>query len=132
MSTVLAQFWLRPVDGINLLILAVLLWILFRVINDEGNLIVWADFISSRGPDGRQHGDIDKVGKVFGIVLATVTVMMYADNEKVEPTGLAALLGVSLTYLCAVSAYSSYLRSKQSPASPSTTIDTTTHTQEVK
>lgn len=113
MSNLLAMFWLRPVDGINLLILLVLSWILYRVIRDEGNLIEWADFIATRGADGRQHGDLNKVGQLVGIGLATMACLMYADNETVEPTGLAALLGVSLLYLGSVTAYAANLRSKQ-------------------
>lgn len=106
-------FGVRPVDGINLLILAMLIWILIRIINDAGNLVVWADFVSTKGIDGKQHGDLNKIGQIAGIVLAVVTVLMYADNTTVDPTGLAALLTVALIYLGGVTAFAVWMRSKQ-------------------
>ena len=117
----MALFWLRPIDGINMLILLVLIWILYRIVKDEGNLIQWADYIASRGPDGRQHGDLNKVGQGVGIGLACTSVLMYSDNQTVDPTGLAALLGVALLYLGGVSGYAANLRSKQ--GSVTTTIE---------
>ena len=113
MTNLLQVFWLRPIDGINLLILLVLVWILFRIINDTGNLIEWADYISTRGTDGKQHGDINKVGQWAGILIAMMSVMMYADNETVDATGLAALLGVALLYLGGVAGYAAKLRANQ-------------------
>lgn len=107
------SFGLRPIDGINLLILLVLIWILFRVINDEGNLIEWADYISTRGSDQKQHGDINKVGQWAGIFIAVTSVMLYADNVTVDATGLAALLAVALLYLGGVAGYAANLRAKQ-------------------
>lgn len=104
---------LRPIDAINILILLVVVWILVRVIMSEQNTVVWADFISTRVTDGSQRGDLNKVGQLAGIVVASVSVLMYADSEKVDPTGLSVLLGVALAYLGAVSAYASFLRSKQ-------------------
>jgi hypothetical protein len=104
---------LRPIDAINMIILLLLVWILVRVVSDEGNLVVWADYISTRGQDGKQHGDINKIGQLAGIVLAVVVVLMYADNSVVEPVGLSALLGVSLFFLGAPTMYAGYIRSKQ-------------------
>ena len=121
MTNFLALFWLRPIDGVNLLILLVLLWILYRIIRNEDNDIAWEDFISTRGPDNRQHGDIDKVGKWFGIVIATMPALMYADNERVEPTGLAALLAVSLAYLGGAGGYGATHRAKQGRGTATTT-----------
>jgi len=42
-----------------------------------------------------------------------MSVLMYADNEKVDPLGLSALLGVSLLYLGGVASYAATLRSKR-------------------
>ena len=104
---------LRPVNGVNLLILLVLIWILYRIVRDEGNIIEWADFISTRGNDGKQHGDINKVGQWAGIVIAVMSVLMYSDNQAVDATGLAALLGVALLYLGGVAGYAANLRARQ-------------------
>lgn len=113
-----ADLALRPIDGVNMLILLVLLWILVRVIHSDSNLIVWSDYISSLGADGKQHGDLNKVGQLVGVVIAAMCVLMYADNDKVDPTGLAALLGVSLLYLGGVSGYAANLRAKREAEAP--------------
>ncbi len=120
MTHFLSLIYLRPIDGINLLILLVLLWILYRIVRNEDNDIAWEDFISTRAADGRQHGDINKVGQWFGIVIATMPVLMYVDNDKVEPTGLAALLAVSLLYLGGVAGYAANLRAKQGSVTTTT------------
>ena len=124
---ILAEFLtgigLRPVDGINALILLVVIWTFVRVVANEKNTIVWADFISSRGHDGEQRGDLTKVGQLVGIVVSAVTVLMFADSEKVEPVGLSALLGVALVYLGGVTAYSNYIRSKQGVVETSRTTE---------
>lgn len=112
MTNFLALFWLRPIDGINILILLTLWWILVRIIRGDPN-INWADFISTRGQDGQQKGDINKVGQWAGIVVAVMSVLMYAGKVNVDGAGLAAVLGVSLLYLGGVAAYSATLRSRQ-------------------
>jgi UDP-N-acetylmuramyl pentapeptide phosphotransferase/UDP-N-acetylglucosamine-1-phosphate transferase len=112
-TALLATFWLRPIDGINLLILLLLVWVLIRIVRHPTNDIEWADYISTKGTDGRQRGDINKIGQWGGIVIAVMSVLMYADNEKVEPTGLSVLLGVALLYLGGVAGYAASLRAKQ-------------------
>lgn len=128
------QFGLRPIDGVNILILLALVWILIRLVNDPNNSIIMADYIASRGVDGKQHGDLDKVGQIVGIVVSAMTVLMYADNKTVEPTGLSILLGVSLLYLGGVSMYAKYIRSKRDPQPLGAITDSKTeiHTQELK
>ena len=109
--------------GINLLILLVLIWILYRVIEDEGNLIIWSDFIASMGLDCKQHGDLNKLGQLAGIFLAVQSVLMYANGDKADGVGLAAVLGVSLAYLGGVSAYAASLRSKRERATVTTVTE---------
>lgn len=113
MTNFLALFFLRPIDGINLLILLLLCWLLYRIVWNEGTAVEWVDFISTKGADGRQHGDINKIGQWAGIVISVMSVLMYADNQKVEPVGLSALLGVALLYLGGVASYAANLRAKQ-------------------
>jgi hypothetical protein len=112
MTNFLALFWLKPIDGINLMILILLWWVLIRVVRGDPK-IVWADFISTRAADGTQKGDINKVGQWAGIALSVMCVLMYADNEKVDASGLAALLAVALLYLGGVAGYAANLRAKQ-------------------
>jgi hypothetical protein len=116
---------LRTIDGINAIILLMVIWIFIRVIGNDATTIIMADFISTRGDDGLQHGDLNKVGQIVGIVVAAMSVLMYADSINVEPTGLAALLGVALAYLGAVTMYASFLKSKRG------TVETTRVTEPV-
>jgi hypothetical protein len=101
----------------RLLILLLLVWILIRVVHNDKTAIIWADFLSVKDAQGSQRGDVTKLGQTVGVFLAFACPYMYADSDKVDPIGLAALLGVSLAYLGGVGMYSSYLRSKQ-PALP--------------
>ena len=106
-------FGLKLSDALRLIIILLLVWNLYRIIHSDSTAIFWADFISTRGADGVQHGDINKVGQWAGIFIAFMSVFMYADNEKVEPIGLSALLGVALLYLGGVATYAATLRSKR-------------------
>ena len=131
MTNFFALFYLRPIDGVNLLILLLLWWILIRIVRGNDN-IEWADYITTRGRDGVQRGDINKIGQWAGIVLCVMTILMYADNEKVDPAGLSWLLGVALLYLGGVAGYAANLRAKQGtvttvtePAPEPTPIKTT-------
>lgn len=91
------------------------IFLLVRVMNDSTNDLEWADLISSRGiADGKQHADIDKVGKVCGVVLAVWLPFFYAHSDKMDSTGLSLVMITSFAYLAGVSGYSAWLRSKQS------------------
>lgn len=102
-----------------LFILLVMLWI-YRIVRDPGNTVEWADFISSRGADGKNHGNWNSVGKGIGVFIAFYLPLLYAHSATFDPTGGALLLGTSLAYLGAVDGYGSYLRAKQG------TVQTTT------
>lgn len=84
------------------------------MMHSETNTLEWADLISTRGiADGKQHADIDKVGKVCGVVLAVWLPSLYAHSEKMDAGGLTLVMAASFAYLGGVSAYSAWLRSKQ-------------------
>jgi hypothetical protein len=119
MTEWLIGFGLRPVIGVNLLILLFVVWIFIRVVANENNAIIWADFVSSLGTDGKQHGDLKKLGQLAGIVVAVVSALMYADAKNVEATGLAALLAVVLLYLGGVTDYvTTWLKLRGNGSSP--------------
>ncbi len=120
MLALAAGFGLRPVDGINILILLVLVWILVRVINDPNNLIVWADYISTRGSDAKQHGDLNKLLQLMGGVVACITVLLYAGHATVDGLGLAGVLGVVLGFCAGPVMWAAKLRAQQG------TVTTTT------
>ncbi len=133
---------LRPVDGINALILLFVIWIFIRVVSSDVNTIVWADFISTRH-DGEQRGDLNKLLQLAGGVVGCITALLYADNEKVDAIGLAAVLGVVLGFCAGPAMWAANLRSKQGsvettrvtePANPPPlkVTETTTQTPPVK
>jgi amino acid transporter len=83
----------------------ILLW---KVI-DSDNPLEWWHFISSRGPDGKEYADIDKLGKVVGIIISSVAMLIITHQGKMD----AVILGVYLAFVGGVAGYSAYLRSKQ-------------------
>lgn len=95
------------------IIVLMLLYALFRIINSADNpLKVW-ELLATRGQDGLPHPDWDKIGKGVGVMLCVWLPGVYAYSDKMEAGGLAAVMGVALTYLGAVSSYSATLRAKQ-------------------
>ena len=96
--------------ALSAIIVLMLLFAVVRIVNGENDL-EWTDLISSnRG--GRNYLDWDRIGKGCGVVLCTSCPFIYAYSPKMDATGLALLLGVSLAYLGAVSAYAATLRAR--------------------
>jgi energy-coupling factor transporter transmembrane protein EcfT len=122
-SISLSDFGLRPVDGINLLTLLFVIWMFIRVMNSETNTIVYADFISTLGADGKQHGDINKLGQTVGIVIAALCDLLYAHSKNMDAGGLALVLSVTLAYFAAVKMYATYLKSKQGSIETTRTVE---------
>ena len=86
---------------------------LVRVMNNKDNDLEWAQLISTRGADGQQYADWDKVGKGLGVVLCVWLPAVYVYSPKMEAMGLAAVMGIALAYLGGVSGYAATLRAKQ-------------------
>ncbi len=109
----------------------VIAWKLYRVV--ERSTLEWEDLISTLGKDGRMHLNIDKMGKVLGVVLCFWLPIVYAYSQKMEATGLALVMFTALAYLGAVGSYELYIRSRQGlppppPPEPVTTTATATVT----
>lgn len=98
----------------NIIFLLLIVWYLIRKINSNENKLDWTDLVSTKGSDGKEHADIDKIGKCFGVIMAVWLPFMYAHSEKMEASGLVMVMSAALAYLAGVSAYSAWLRSKQS------------------
>jgi hypothetical protein len=97
---------------LTLLLLGLLLYAAYRVINRDSNSLQWEDLVSSKAADGVQRADWNKIGMGCGVVLSMVIPFTYAHRDGVDASGLAIIMGVSLTYLGGVSAYAATLRSK--------------------
>lgn len=82
-------------------LLGILLW---KVMRSEENTIEWWQFISTRGPDGKHYADVDKLGKVVGIIVSSWVVTTNKTNE--------AMLFIYLAYVGAVGGWSAYLRAR--------------------
>jgi len=81
------------------------------VIWDKDNEIEYWHFIASKGSDGKNYGDIDKLGKLVALVVASLAVSWHSYALKLD----ALVLGTYLTYAGAIGAWSAYLRAKSRP-----------------
>lgn len=106
------------VGGALVVLILLMAWI--RVMDDDENDLKWVDLVSTKGSDGLQHADWDKIGKGCAIVLCVLATIVYAYSPGMDATGLALLLGVVLAYLGGVSGYAATLRARQG------TVTTTT------
>lgn len=97
----------------NIIFLIVIAWFVVHSVNRDDNDMQWSEAISTRGPDGKEHFDWNKVGQGCGVILAMTIPYMYVHTTNMEALGLGGLVTVSLGYLGAVSSYSAWLRSKQ-------------------
>lgn len=89
------------------------------IIHDRSNDIEWWHFIATRGGDGRNYGDVDKLGKVVALTVSSVIVVWHGYALKMD----AILLGVYLAYAGAIGGYSAYLRTKQANGKAKDTSD---------
>lgn len=92
--------------GVNLALLCILVLGLVRVINSKSNPIEWWHYISSKAPDGHQWGDIDKLGKMYGIIGSTWIVcwMGYLGKLGWE------IFAVWLIFIAGVSSFALWVR----------------------
>lgn len=103
-------FTVKAVGFAAVLLLVFALW---RIVNDEKNALEWYHLVSTKSADGTQAADWDKIGKGGGVFLCLLLPGLYAYSEKMDAIGLAALMTVALAYLGGVSAYGATLRARQ-------------------
>ena len=85
--------------------LIVFLWWVVRGTSE----IEWWQFIATKELDGKNHGDIDKLGKLVALVVSSVIIVWHGYALKID----ALLLGIYLTYAGAIGGWAAYLRYKQ-------------------
>jgi uncharacterized protein YuzE len=98
-----------PPTAILMGVFFLLLYGMIRVISNEDNTIEWWHFFSSKAADGQTYADIDKLGKIVGIIVSSAIMLIMTKHDKMD----AIILGVYLAYVGGVAGYSAYLRSKQ-------------------
>lgn len=114
MAASLFDYFTAPSHLVGVLLLLLGLIGIHLIINGE-NPLRWWHFISTRAPDGKEYADLDKLGKVTGIIVGSYVVV----TNKID----AYFLLVYLSYVGAVAGWSAYLRSKNGselPPKPST------------
>lgn len=90
----------------------------FQIFRDPHNNLSCWQFISSRGIDGRERADIDKLSKVVALfVLTGIVIMMAYKNVLSE-----GILLIYLGYCGGTAGWSAYLRSRSMFKLPSEEI----------
>lgn len=113
-------------------LLLVLIIKLVRTINSSKNSLEWEHLVSSRGADGIQYADWNKIGQGCGIMLCLWLPAVYVYSDKMDAIGLAAVMGVALTYLGSVSGYAATLRARRGTTETTLTTDSPSRTTETK
>ena len=103
---------MNTVAAINGVFFLGVIWFIYRILTDEKNDLQCYQLISAER-DGKQYVDINKIGQCMGVVIAIWMPFIYVNTDKMDATGLALVMGVSLTYLGGVSAYSKAIKAKQ-------------------
>src|SRR3990172_7195981 len=111
------------IESLSVIALLLFVWSIIRVINNADNGLEWEHLFSSRGADGKQYADWNKIGAGAGVVISVWLPAVYAYSDKADGTGIAAVMGVALAYLGSVSGYAAVLRARRG------TIETTSTTE---
>jgi hypothetical protein len=126
---------MSPLFGIFLILFLLLAYAVIRVVNSITNDLEWSQLISSKGHDGQQYADWNKIGQGCGVILCVWLPAVYAHSDKADAVGLSAIMGVALLYLGGVSSYAATLRARRGTTettriseSPARTMETTTET----
>lgn len=91
----------------GLAVLAFIVIAVWRTMSGE-NPLEWWHFISSKGADGKDYADIDKLGKVVALFISSWVMMVMTFNSKMD----AMMMMTYLAYAGAVGGWSAYLRAR--------------------
>ena len=126
---------MSPLFGLFVIIVLLIAYAFIRVVNSLDNNLEWSQLVSSRGQDGRQYADWNKIGQGCGVILCVWLPAVYAHSERADAVGLSAVMGVALLYLGGVSSYAATLRARRGTTEttkttemPSRVTETTTET----
>lgn len=120
------------VGALTAVLLLVVIILLARVINSADNSLEWSHLVSSRGADGIQYADWNKIGQGCGVLLCLWLPAAYVYSDKMDAVGLAAVMGVALAYLGSVSGYAATLRARRGTVETTRTTESPSKTTEIK
>lgn len=100
-----------------------LFWFFYRWIENENQLELW-HFISTRSPvDGKHYADIDKLGKVTGVIVGSFAVLRVSSAKNLDLPGFALVLGTYFAFVGGIAGYSAYLRARSGRIETTTTVE---------
>ena|SRR5258708_6636894 len=76
----------------------------------DNNVEAW-QFVSSKGTDGKEYGDPEKLAKLVAIFASTLMVMYVFWSEKELTWPLIALFTIWLIFLSGINVFSAWARS---------------------
>lgn len=89
--------------------------LLYWVMTDKKNSLECWQFIGTRGVDGKHYADLDKLGKLAGIIFGSWSVVKIAYTDGIENNlvAFAMVLSAYFAFVGGVAGYAAYLRSKR-------------------
>lgn len=99
-----------------------MIWFFYRVVERSEDM-EWKEFISTKGSDGKNHPDWDKVGKGVAVIIGSWAIVAIAPNVKTDFVGFSVLLGSYFAFAACTSGYAAYLRSKSATMQTTTTVE---------
>jgi hypothetical protein len=89
--------------------------VLFYAVKVEESPLQWSQFVSTLGKDGKDHGDLTKLGQLVGIIVSSFIVLALAARvNSLDWVGFAAIFTLYLTYVAGVQMFQAYMKSKNS------------------
>lgn len=112
-------------EAFNLIMLLLLIWAFYRVVDDRSNDLEFWHLYSTRAADGKIYLDLDKIGMNVGLVFSTWVIVWLTYTAKLEITYFAAWL----LYASGMGAFSKWARGiisnrygHQAPAAPTAAL----------
>jgi len=82
-----------------------------RMVNDPRNNVQASDFYSSRGRDGKEHGDTSKLAKLVGVFASTLMVAYTFWAHAVDSFWPVAVFAIWLIFISGIDVFSAWARS---------------------
>jgi hypothetical protein len=82
-----------------------------RMVNDTRNNVQASDFYSSKGSDGKEHGDTSKLAKLVGVFASTLMVAYTFWAHKIESFWPVSVFLIWLIFISGIDVFSAWARS---------------------
>lgn len=87
--------------------------LLLKIMLDKSNDLECWQFIASKGADGKNYADLDKLLKLAGGAFGSWAIVKVAHHDSLDLVGFAAVLTVYFGFVGGSAGWAAYLRSKQ-------------------